>query len=370
MLCVGAGTATAAVLITSQDVKNDTLRSIDVRDDTLRSHDIRNDSLVGADIRDRSLRLKELTARAHERLKGEPGAQGEQGEPGEKGEKGEQGLKGDTGETGTTGSAGPQGDQGPKGDTGAQGEEGEQGPAGPDGLIGPKGDTGATGPTGPAGPQGPIGAQGLAGADATYAGPNWSIVDRNVIGNGDSYLRAGPDKAPSGDGSLGLRTGSDTDRAAFGNQVDFFGYPVAKLNAVGFSVFTTAANNERGDNMPRISFEIDPNLESSESNESSLVFIPNNSQPDTWTDIDATTAEAGRWGLTGEAGRVSSCSIEESRCSFEEVQKAVNDGGEEAIITLSAQITMDSGLAFSGAVDNLVINETTYDFEPLGVYAR
>ena len=48
----------------------------------------------------------------------------------------------------------------------------------------------------------------------TYAGPNWGIVDRNVQGGGDSYLRAGPTTAtatgvtspPLGIGSLGIRT--------------------------------------------------------------------------------------------------------------------------------------------------------------------
>ncbi|MEJ7743229.1 MAG: hypothetical protein WKF73_12130 [Nocardioidaceae bacterium] len=106
-------------------------------------------------------------------------------------------------------------------------------------------------------------------------------------------------------GSLGLRTGSAVDRAAFGNQIDFSGVPVAKLETVGFSVFTTTENNERGDdlgNMPSITFEIDPNLEKSESNAAKLLFLPNGSSPDTWTDIDATSPEAGRWVLTGEVG--------------------------------------------------------------------
>ena len=67
----------------------------------------------------------------------------------------------------------------------------------------------------------------------TAFGPTWSIVDRNVIGNGDSYLRSGPSSCwaaqlgtpPLGVGSLGIRTGSGTDKAAFGDQVDFSGDP-------------------------------------------------------------------------------------------------------------------------------------------------
>ena len=74
---------------------------------------------------------------------------------------------------------------------------------------------------------GSIGAKDLsAGAKASvYSGPNWGIVDRNVIGNGDSYLRAGPASPHlpghrrhrrSAIGSLGLRTGSADDKTSFG----------------------------------------------------------------------------------------------------------------------------------------------------------
>jgi hypothetical protein len=48
-----------------------------------------------------------------------------------------------------------------------------------------------TGPAGPAGPQGPQGPKGDPGS-AAYVGANWSIIDRNVLGNGDAYLRSGP----------------------------------------------------------------------------------------------------------------------------------------------------------------------------------
>jgi hypothetical protein len=50
----------------------------------------------------------------------------------------------------------------------------------------------------------------LKGDPHTYAGPEWSVIDRNVIGNGDAYLRSGPSsqafgqdvKPPAGVGSL------------------------------------------------------------------------------------------------------------------------------------------------------------------------
>ena len=103
VLSVG-GTATAAALLGSRDIKNDSLRSVDVRNETLR----------GVDVRNHSLRLRELTRSAHQQLQGEDGA---------------------------TGPAGPQG---------PAGREGPQGPAGPEGPQGP------TGPEGPAGPQGVV----------------------------------------------------------------------------------------------------------------------------------------------------------------------------------------------------------------------
>jgi hypothetical protein len=79
---IGAGTATAASLVTSKDVKDGTLRSVDVKDG--------------------SLRVKDLTDEAVDTL-----------------QKG--GATGATGERGATGPAGAQGPQGPKGDKGADG---------------------------------------------------------------------------------------------------------------------------------------------------------------------------------------------------------------------------------------------------------
>ncbi len=83
-----------------------------------------------------------------------------------------------------------------------------------------------------------------------YAGPNWSIIDRNVNGGGDAYLRSGPTanwtgtlvKPPMGIGSLGLRTGSNTDKAAFGNEVDFQGKALASISSVSFWEYTTGEN--------------------------------------------------------------------------------------------------------------------------------
>jgi hypothetical protein len=222
------------------------------------------------------------------------------------------------------------------------------------------------------------GPRGRPGEDGTakYAAPEWSIIDRNVIGAGDAYLRSGPSsntfgqgvvEPPMGVGSLGLRTASPTDKAAFGNQVDFDGDLVSDLSAVGYSVFTTGENDGRGNNMPSITFEIDPNLEDSTSKYSSMVYTPANGRPGTWTTYDATDDSQGNvWGLTGAAGPASGCDINGARCTWTELQNALNDGGEPATI-YTVGITKGRDFAFSGAVDALTINENTYDFEPFGV---
>lgn len=49
------GTVTAAALITSANINDNTIRSVDIRDETIRSRDVDNGSLTGADITNRSL---------------------------------------------------------------------------------------------------------------------------------------------------------------------------------------------------------------------------------------------------------------------------------------------------------------------------
>jgi Collagen triple helix repeat (20 copies) len=107
-LLIGGGTATAAKLITSQDV--------------------RNGSLTGADIRNGSIAFKDLARGTRTRINGNgqtplgspgaPGAPGAKGDKGDPGTAGAVGLDGEDGEDGTQGPTGPMGPQGPKGDPG------------------------------------------------------------------------------------------------------------------------------------------------------------------------------------------------------------------------------------------------------------
>ena len=213
---------------------------------------------------------------------------------------------------------------------------------------GPQGPKGETGPAGPAG-------------SAKYVGANWGIIDRNVEGNGDAFLRSGPTvgaiETPSGIGSLGLRTGSSTDKVAFGNQVDFVGDLVSGLSTLKYSVFTTGENKAKyAENLPSLAFEINPHTTRTYS---TLVYTPVEAPASTWTEQDASTAK--RWWLTGSTGTDTSCN-QATYCTLAEVQAKLPDA-----TILTVQITKGKDYAFSGAVDKLVINDTTYDFEPYGV---
>jgi hypothetical protein len=221
---------------------------------------------------------------------------------------------------------------------------------------------GIDGDRGPQGPQGPAGPPGT----ARYVGPNWSIVDRNVIGNGDSYLRSGPGTPPLGMGSLGLRTGSSSDKAVFGDQSDFYGETLASLSTLKYSVFATGEDLGASPiNLPNLQFEVNPHLSGSGGTYSTLIFVPTagSASPNAWSELDASTAK--QWYLTGNgpegAGTTTGCN-DANYCTLAQVKAAAPDA-----TLLTAQISKGRDWAFSGAVDKLVINDTTYDFEPFGV---
>ena len=224
------------------------------------------------------------------------------------------------------------------------------------GKAGPQGPKGETGPRGPQGPNG----------TATYAGPSWSIIDRNVIGAGDAYLRSGPTSSwpgaaavepPMGVGSLGLRTASGADKAAFGNEVDFQGDALADVSDVSFWQYTTGENRAKYvDNAASVAMEINPN--NGAQTYSTLNFVVRDLPANKWTQV---TTESKNWYLTGAAGTATGCN-QTTYCTLEEVQAALP---EAALYTVA--ISKGRDYAFSGAVDALQIGSTTYDFEPFGV---
>lgn len=245
-------------------------------------------------------------------------------------------------------------------------------------FQGQQGQRGNRGPRGNRGQQGPPGQPGADGT-ATYENPQWGIIARNHIGSAVAELRGGPfgsfnneDAPPYGEGSLqisvsdnALSGGTPQEKASFGNEVDFFGDNIQDLDEVGFHVFTTGENYDNGEPMPNINIEIDPNLDANPtSHYSTLVFLPENSPENQWSDyIDGTSS--GEWYLTGPAGTATGCN-QATLCTFDEVKAALDDGSPDATI-FSIAVTKGRDSAFVGAVDGLRINESVFDFEPFGV---
>jgi hypothetical protein len=285
--------------------------------------DIKNGTITGADVKDGSLGVIDLSSQARAALHG---------------------AKGATGATGAKGATGAQGAPGKNGVDGTNGKDGADGTNGKDGK------------------------------DATYQGAQWAVVDRNVMGNGDASLGGSTQTPPAGVGALHIRVGSSADKTAFGDEQDFAGLDVASLTTLKYSVYTTAENNALApNNMPGLAIEIDPNVVNS-GNYTSLVYAPDNSKPYAWSTLDAVNDPAPHWGLTGsffqQAGR---CGLNGPRCTFSEVLAylaSANDSAQGPAKVLTVQITKGRDYAFSGMVDALVVNDTLYDFEPLGVVAH
>jgi hypothetical protein len=243
-------------------------------------------------------------------------------------------------------------------------------------VAGPQGATGATGAAGAPGTAGAPGKDGADGAPGTTLQPspgasalrNWGIVNRNTIGSPTMDLRSGPGDPAVGDGSLNINVKDGTEKAAWGNEVDFVNAPFKDITAVGFRVLTTGENQKAGgtsQNMPSITFEANPDI-AGKSTYTSLVFMPNNTTPNQWSGyIDATSDSTGFWGGTGNAFAGTDCDINGKRCTFSELKSML---GANAKI-LSVGITKGRDFAWNGAVDGLRVNDKVYDFEAAGVFA-
>uniref|UniRef100_A0AAU3GTN7 Uncharacterized protein n=1 Tax=Streptomyces sp. NBC_01401 TaxID=2903854 RepID=A0AAU3GTN7_9ACTN len=224
------------------------------------------------------------------------------------------------------------------------------------------------------------------GGDHGGRSDHWGVIARNTIGSPVAAPRNGPfgsfgvtgpsASPPYGQGSLGIEVADNStslsppsEKADFGNEVDFYGDPVQGLRNIGFHVFQTQENVGYGGaaNMPTIRFEIDPNLTAlPDDNYSTMVWVPE-AAPVTnrWSGyIDATST--GSWYLTGN--EVPTCT-RAVQCSLQELKTALDDGGTGATI-LSAGVSKGRDHMWIGAVDGLRINRTVYDFEADGVRTR
>lgn len=247
--------------------------------------------------------------------------------------------------------------------------KGATGPAGPAGDAGEAGPQGPTGPASPATYTTPSGVRSTATRSARR--PWFCAVVRSSA--------AANQKPPFGIGSLGMTvngvprvaSATDAEAANFGNQLDFQNLDFGTITALGFHVFQTGENSGIGNpNMPAIKMEIDPNLTATASNFSTMTFIPVNSPSNQWSGyIDATTAAAAPAGngfqLSGAAGTATGCNIS-SPCTFTQLQTALGDGGDPTRV-LTFSVGKGRNNAWSGAVDGLRLNGTVYDFEPFGV---
>jgi hypothetical protein len=147
---------------------------------------------------------------------------------------------------------------------------------------------------------------------------------------------------------------------------------LSRLREVGFAVYTTAPNISRAGqspNMPNIQFEVNPHLTDATGpiTFSTLTFNAVNSAPSTWTTIDATDPDTGRWNLTGRAGTATGCGSPSATqgCTFAQIKDKLPDATIHTAI-----INKGRDFEWQGAVDALRVNNRIADFEEGGVVIR
>ena len=314
-----AGSATAASMITGAQV--------------------RDGSLTGSDVRDRSLTPADFTGGTRAVLTGPSGAQGAPG------------VRGTDGTDGRAGATGPRGVQGPKGATGA---------------------TGAPGPQGPA------------GDPASLHRGHWGVIPRNTIGSPSAYFRTGPwgrsggyaadVPPPFGDGSLGIHVGhggttATAEKLAFGNETDFADLPLDDVTSLSYWIFS-GEDTFTGHAVPNLGIEANPDANGA--TYTTLSYLPGPSVPPSqpsprqtnrWQRYDA-LATGARWESTADLDPSTDLCSSNNRCSWAQL---LGQLGPNARVSFSLGLYKGRDDEWTGAVDGLEINGTTYDFEPEGV---
>ena len=245
-----------------------------------------------------------------------------------------------------------------------------------------------------AGTPGANGAPGAPGSNAAgVVGENWSIIARNQIGSPAVFLANGPivtGSAPNyGKGSLSIsvannsQTGATTsEKAAFGNEVDFAGKTLASITETGFRVFTTDENSDVGGNdaaqgnLPNIAFEVDPggSAVTTGLNYSTLVWSPaalTNADENKWTGY-LNAATTGSWHFTGAAGgfKADGTTVDTTCSSATPCSLAAAKTKFPAATLLTAAISKGRDSTWVGNVDGFRVNNDLYDFESYGVVKR
>lgn len=213
---------------------------------------------------------------------------------------------------------------------------------------------------------------------------HWGEITRNTIGSPVADLRDGPfgsfgvtgpaASPPFGDGSLGISVADNattavppSEKATFGNEVDFFGDNLLSIDELGFHVFQTGENASISPrNMPNITFEMDANLNTLPAdNYTSMVWVPDPAPVvNQWSGyIDA--ASTGNWYFTGAEGAATGCT-QALNCDYAQAKAALNDGGAPPFIyTVAVGKGRDN--RWAGAVDGLRLDNRVFDFEADGV---
>ena len=183
---------------------------------------------------------------------------------------------------------------------------------------------------------------------------------------------------PFGTGSLNLVvSGQPTvpaaqeEKVAYGNEFDFVGDSFQDLTAVGFHVYTTVENIDAGgpDNLPSITFEVDPERGRGRRQlRVDRLLSAGHSFPCS----GATTSMPPRtamWGGTGPAFTGTPCDINGTRCTLRPSYRTLAQRRRRSRRSSGRwRITKGRDNSWQGAVDGLRINDTVYDFEETGVF--
>lgn len=172
-------------------------------------------------------------------------------------------------------------------------------------------------------------------------------------------------------GSLSISTAANTDGPYFATMLSSFNMPA--LTTLTYDVYSVNATTS----MPTLQFEVDYDSTDADTTwQGRLNFVPNGPfTPGTWYTFNALSDTAGSWFATGAPGKAT-CPLS-SPCTWTTVKTTwpnlvlASSWAAAAPYNLpgTGRIGFKKGSGeaapFEGYVDNLVIDSTTYDFEPV-----
>lgn len=95
-----SSTATAAILISGADIKNNSITTKDIKNRSITAKDIKKGSLKSKNVKDGSLKVKDMSAQTRVAMTGSQGPAGPRGAAGPEGPPGQQGPEGPAGPSG------------------------------------------------------------------------------------------------------------------------------------------------------------------------------------------------------------------------------------------------------------------------------